>query len=98
MEILIYINSFRAPLAVLDIQRRFQRGSSGGKRNVLREQQDVTEMPDISLAHSRGGMPFQVEGPVTAKASLENNRESPRTTSEKGLRGILEMLQDSWKR
>ena|SRR6218665_808955 len=35
---------------ILASQRRFPRGSSRGKRNVLREGQDVAEIPDIILA------------------------------------------------
>jgi len=33
-----------------------------GKRNILRERQEVVEIPDILLACSRGGRPFQVSG------------------------------------
>src|SRR6218665_3893876 len=56
------------PLGLRPCQRRFQRGSSERKRNVLRERQDVAEIPDLSLARSRGGRLFQEEGPITAKA------------------------------
>ena len=50
------------------IQKRFQHGNPVGKRNVLGERQDVVEITDISLASRKGGRPFQVKGPVTAKA------------------------------
>jgi len=50
------------------VRGAFSVEAPGRKRNVFRERQDVAKIPDINLARRRGGRPFLVEGPVTAKA------------------------------